>query len=157
MNASLIEISVRADRAGAVLQEVAALDPDERRKEAPSLAPFMGKEVQGLEDLWEQLRERLQGGVSPSDAADMGRILTRSANTIGSCLDLVVLGNPSLEEFRETNLARLRRIKAHAAALLRLAEMPPPVPDPERLRKSLEQMERGEGIDADNLLAELKG
>jgi hypothetical protein len=157
MNASLIEFRVRADRAGAVLQEVAALDLTERREEAPSLTRIIGETVQGLEELWERAREPLQGGVSPGEAAVLGRILSRSANLTSSSLELVVSGSPSLEEFRETSLARLRRLKAHAAALLRLAEMPAPAPDPERLRKSLEQMEGGEGVDAEALLAELKG
>jgi hypothetical protein len=117
----------------------------------------MSQAVQGLEQLWEDIRKPLQNGVSPSDAATLGRILTRSANLIGSSLDLLARESPSLEEFKKSNMARLQRIKASAASLYRLVEMPAPAPDPERLRRSLEQIVSGEAVDAQDFLAELKG
>jgi hypothetical protein len=70
---------------------------------------------------------------------------------------LLVRDSPSLEEFRQASIGRLKRIKVRAASLGRLVEMPGPTPNPESLRRSLEQMERGEGIDAAGFLAELKG
>ena len=157
MSTTIMDFRVREEMAGAVLKEVAALEPAERLQEAHSLTQIMGQAVQGLEELWGNLREPLQGGVSPSDAGTLARILTRSANLIGSSLELLIRENPSLEEFREANMARLQRIKARAASLRRLVEMPAPASDPERLRRSLEQMERGEAVDAEDFLAELKG
>jgi hypothetical protein len=47
-------------------------------------------------------------------------------------------------------MARLERIKARAAPLCRLVEMAAPASDPERVSRSLEQMERGIGIDAED-------
>ena len=154
---TIMDFRVREEMAGAVLKEVAALEPSERLQEAHSLTQMMGQAVQALEELWEDLREPLQGGISPSDAAALGQILTRSANLIGSALRLLVGESPWLEEFRKTNIARLERIKAHATSLRKLVEALSPAPDPQRLRRSLEQMERGEGIDAEDLLAELRG
>jgi hypothetical protein len=157
MSTTIMDFRVREEMAGAVLKEVAALEPRERLLEAHSLTQIMGQSVQSLEDLWENLCEPLQRGVSPSDAETLGRILTRSANLMRSSLDLLVCENPVLDEFRRTYMARLQRIKAHAASLRRLVEMPGPLPDAERLRSSLEQMDRGEGVDADDFLAELNG
>jgi hypothetical protein len=157
MSTSIMDLRVREEMAGAVLKEVAALEPAERLQEARALTQIMAQAVQGLEALWEDLREPLQGGVSPSDAAALGQILTRSANLIGSSLELLVGESPSLAKFRETNMVRLQGIKARAASLRRLAETPAPAPDPDRMRRSLEQMERGEGVDAEHFLAELKG
>jgi hypothetical protein len=157
MSTNIMDFRVREAMAGAVLQEVAAMEPAERLQEAHALTQIMGEAVQGLEELWEDFREPLQGGVSPSDAATLGRILTRSANLIGSSLDLLTRESPSLETFREANTARLQRIKARAASLRRLVEMPSPAADPERLRRSLEQMERGDAVDAEDLLAQIKG
>jgi hypothetical protein len=156
MSSTIMDFRVREEMAGAVLKEVAALEPAERLQEADALTQIMSQAVEGLEELWGHLRDPLQGGVSPSDAATLGRILTRSANLIGSSLELLVQ-SPLLEEFREANMARLQRIKVRAASLRRLVDMPAPAPDPERLRRSLEQMERGEAVDAEEFLAELKG
>jgi hypothetical protein len=157
MSSTIMDFRVREEMAGAVLKEVAALEPAERLQEAHSLTQIMDQTVQGLEELWADVREPLQRGVSPSQAAVLGRILTRSANFIGISLELLVRESPSLEEFKTAKMISLERIKGHAASLRRLAEMPAPAPDPERLRRSLEQMERGEGIDAEDLLAELRG
>jgi hypothetical protein len=157
MSTTIMDFRVREEMAGAVLKEVAALEPAERLQEAHSLTQIMSQAVQDLEELWGDLREPMERGVSPSDAATLGRILTRSANLIASSLELLVRESPALEEFREANMARLQRIKARAAFLRRLVEMPAPVPDPERLRRSMEQMERDEGVDAEDFLAELKG
>lgn len=152
-----MDFRVREEMAGAVLKEVAALEPAERVQEAESLTQIMVHAVQGLEELWANLRDPLERGVSPSQAAVLGRMLTRSANLIGTSLELLARESPSLEEFRKANMASLQRIKAHAASLRGLAQMPAPTPDPERLRRSLEQLERGEGIDAEELLAQLRG
>jgi hypothetical protein len=152
-----MDFRVREEMAGAVLKEVAALEPAERRQEARSLTQLMGQAVQGLEDLWRDVREPLQAGMSPSDAATLAAILTRSANLIASSLELLVRESPALEEFGGAHLARLQRIKASAALLRRLVEMQTPVSDPERLHRSLEQMARGEAVDAEDLLAELRG
>jgi hypothetical protein len=122
-----------------------------------ALTQIIGEAVQGLEQLWENLREPLQSGASLSDAATLARILTRIANLIGSSVELLVGEGLAIEEFRKTNLPRLGRIKAHAASLRGLAEMPAPAPDPERLRRSLEQIDRDDGVDAEQLLAEIKG
>ena len=65
--------------------------------------------------------------------------------------------SPWLEEFRKTNMARLERIKARAASLRKLVEALSPAPDQERLRRSVEQLERAEGVDAEDFLAGLKG
>src|SRR5947208_13265859 len=123
MSSSIMDFRVREEMAGAVLKEVAALEPAERLQEAHSLTQIMGQAVQGLEELWGDLRQPLHAGVSPADAATLGRILTRSANLIGSSLDLLVRESPSLEEFRKSNMARLQRIKTHAASLRRLVDM----------------------------------
>lgn len=103
------------------------------------------------------LRDHLQGGVSPSDAATLGGILTRSANLIGSSLKLLAQENPSIEEFKNAHLLRLQSIKARAASLRQVFDMPAPIPDPERWRLSVEQSEKDEGADAEGFLAELKG
>jgi hypothetical protein len=157
MSTSIVDFRVREEMAGAVLKEVAALEPAERLREAQTLGHLMDQAVQGLEEVWEDFREPLERGVSPPDAGALGRILTRSANLISSSLELLTRDSPSLEQFRQANLARLQRIKAHAASLSRLVEMTTPTPDPERLRRSLEQMQAAKGIDAENFLAELKG
>jgi hypothetical protein len=157
MGTTIMDFRIREEMAGAVLKEMAALEPAERVQEAESLTQIMVLAVQGLEQLWADLREPLERGVSPSQAAVLGRTLTRSANLIGISVELLARESPSLEEFRRANMASLQRIKEYAASLRRLAEMPAPAPDPERLRRSLEQMDKGEGIDAEDLLAELRG
>jgi hypothetical protein len=157
MSTTILDFRLREEMAGAVLKEVAALEPAERLQQADSLTQILDQAARGLEELWENLREPLQGGISPSDAATLARILTRSANLFGSSLELLVHESPSLEEFRQANMAGLQRIKARAASLRQLVEMPAPAPDPERLRRSLEQMGRGEALDAEDFLAELKG
>jgi len=62
---TIMDFRVREEMAGAVLKEVAALEPSERLQEAHSLTQMMGQAVQALEELWEELREPLQGGISP--------------------------------------------------------------------------------------------
>jgi hypothetical protein len=138
MSTSSMDFRVHEEMAGAVLKEVAALEPAERLHAAQALAQLMGQAVQGLEELWEHLREPLQGGVSPSDAVTLGEILNRSANFLGSSLELLVRASPALETVREIQVARLHRIKARAASLRRLVAVPLPPADPERLRESLE-------------------
>jgi hypothetical protein len=157
MSTSIMDLRLHEEMAGAVLKQVAALEPAERLWEAHWLTHIMGQAVKRLEELWEDLRQRLQSGVSPSDAATFGRILTRSANLISCSLELLARESPSLEKFREDNVARLERIKARSASLRHLVEIPAPASDPERLGRSLEQMERNEGIDAGDLLAEVRG
>jgi hypothetical protein len=157
MTTTIMDFRVREEMAGAVLKEVAALEPDERIREAPSLTQMMTKAVQGLEELWENLREPLQSGVSLSDAATLAQILTRSANLMGSSVALLVGEGLAIDEFRKTHLARLRHIKAHAASLRGLAEMAAPALDPERVRRALQHVERDEGVDAEQLLTEIGG
>lgn len=154
---TIMDFRVREEMAGAVLKEVAALEPAEHLGEASTLTQVMTQAVQGLEELWEGLREPLQGGVSPTDAATLGRILTRSANLIGSSLELLAQESPALDDFRKAHMIRLQRIKACAASLRRLVEMSAPAPDQEGLGRSLEQVEKGEGVGAEDFLAELKG
>jgi len=154
---TLLDFRVREEMAGALLKEVAALEPAERLQEAPSLAHTIDQAVGGLEELWQDFCQRMQAGVMPSDAAALARILTRSANLMNSSLELLVRETPSLEEFKQRCAVRLQAIKAHAASLRRLVEIPSPAPDPESLRRSLEQMERDEGVDAEDFLAELQG
>jgi hypothetical protein len=154
---TIIDFRVREEMAGAVLKEVAALEPAERLGEASSLTQVMAQAVEGLEELWGDLHDPLQCGVSPSDAVTLGRILTRSANLIASSLELLAQESPALDEFRKANMIRLQRIKVRAASLRRLVEMPAPAPDQEGLRRSLEQASKGEGVDAEDFLAELKG
>jgi hypothetical protein len=156
MGTTIMDFRVREEMAGAVLKEVAALEPAERVQEAESITQIVAQAVQGLEQLWADLREPLERGVSPSQAAVLGRILTRSGNLLGIGLELLARESPSLEEFKKANMASLQRIKEYAASLRRLAEMLAPTPDPQRLRRSLEQMDRGEGIDAEDLLAEIR-
>jgi hypothetical protein len=153
---TIVDFRVREEMAGAVLKEVAVLEPAERLRETSSLTQVMARAVEGLEELWEDLREPLRGGVSPSEAATLGGILTRSANLIGSSLELLARENPSIEEFKNAHLLRLQRIKARAASLRQLVEMPAPIPDPERLRLSALQSEKDEGVDAGDFLAELE-
>jgi hypothetical protein len=74
-----------------------------------------------------------------------------------SSLDLLAPESPPLKALKEDNLTRLRAIKARGQSLLRLATMPAPALDPERMRRSLEQAERGEGVGVEELLAELGG
>jgi hypothetical protein len=157
MSTTIMDFRLREEMAGAMLKEVAALEPAERVQEAESLMQIMAQAVRGLEELWADLRDPLERGVAPSQGTVLGRILTRSANLLGFSLELLVQENPSLEEFKKVNMASLQRIKGFAASLRCLAEMPGPAPDPELIRKSLEQMERGEGIDAEVLLAEFRG
>jgi hypothetical protein len=151
---TLLDFRVCEDTAGAVLKQVAALEPAERLEDAPSLTQIMADMVDGLEELWENLRKALDSGVSRSDAANLGRILIRSANINSSSLGLLALESPPLKPFTEEKLTRLRAIKARGQSLLRLAETPTPPPDPERMRRSLEQAERGEGVSVEDLLAE---
>jgi hypothetical protein len=152
-----MDFRVREEMAGAVLKEVAALEPAERLQEADSLIQMLGQAVQGLEELWAALREALQRGVSPSDAAVLGRILRRSANLVGSSLELLDGESCLVEEFRQANSARLERLKARGATLLRLTEMRAPTPAAEQLQISLQEMGRDQGVDAEDLLAEFKG
>ncbi|HZU37883.1 MAG TPA: hypothetical protein VFA18_18320 [Gemmataceae bacterium] len=158
MTTTILEFRVRGEEmAGAVLKEVAALEPAERLEGTDSLTRMVAQAVQSLDELWEELRGALEAGISPSDAAALERILTRCANLSAGSLELLTRENPSLEEFRKSNLARLEGIKLHAASLRRLIGMPAPVPDPERLRRSLEELERDDGVDAEALCSELKG
>jgi hypothetical protein len=157
MTTTIMDFRVREEMAGAVLKEVAALEPEERIREAQSLTQMMAKAVQGLEELWENLREPLQSGVSLSDAATLAQILTRSANLVGSSMALLVGEGFAIDEFKKTHLARLRHIKAHAASLRELAEMPAPALDPERVHRALQHVERDEGVDAEQLLTEVRG
>jgi hypothetical protein len=157
MSTNIMDFRVREEMAGAVLKEVAALEPAERLQAAHALIQIMGQAVQGLEELWGALREPLQHGVSPSDAAILGRILKRSANLVGSSLELLVGESRALEEFRQGTLPRLQRIKAHADSLHRLVEMRAPTPGAEHFQSSLEQVARGEAVDAEAFLAEVKG
>jgi hypothetical protein len=154
---TIVDFRVREEMAGAVLKEVAVLEPAERLREASSLAQVMDRAVDGLEELWEDLRGLLQAGVSPSDASTLGRILTRSANLIGSSLELLAQENPSIEEIKNAHLLRLQHIKTRAASLHQLSEMPAPIPDAERLRLSALENEQDPGVDAEDFLAELKG
>ena len=48
MSTTIINFRVREEMAGAVLKEVAALEPSERLQEAQSLTQLMGQAVQGL-------------------------------------------------------------------------------------------------------------
>src|SRR5208283_3285502 len=110
---TLLDFRVREEMAGALLKEVAALEPAERLQEAPSLAHTIDQAVGGLEELWQDFCQRMQAGVMPSDAAALARILTRSANLMNSSLELLVRETPSLEEFKQRCAVRLQAIKAH--------------------------------------------
>jgi hypothetical protein len=156
MSATIMDFRVREEMAGAVLKEVATLEPAERLREVQPLTHLVGEAVKDLEEHWEDLREQLQGGVSLSDAATLALTLTRSANLIGSSVELLVGESLLIGEFRKTNLARLQRIKECASSLREFAEMTSPAPDPERLRRSLEQLDRNEGVAADELLPQSK-
>src|SRR5207244_261380 len=103
MGTTIMDFRVREEMAGAVLKEVAALEPAERAQEAHALTQITAQAVRGLEELWVGLRDPLERGVSPSQAAALGRILTRSANLIGISLELLVRESPSLEEFTKAN------------------------------------------------------
>jgi hypothetical protein len=156
-HASMMDFRLREEMAGAVLKEVAALEPAVRQEEAPSLVQVVTQAVQSLEELWGTLRRSLESGVSPSDAVAVGRILSRSVNLVASSVELLAAVSPALAEFRQDSMLRLERIKAHASPLCRIVGKPAPVPDPDRLRVSLEQMERNEGVEVEDFLAELKG
>src|ERR1700730_15044843 len=73
MSSTIMDFRVREEMAGAVLKEVAALEPAERVQEADSLKQIMVQAVQGLEVLWADLRDPLERGVSPSQAVALGR------------------------------------------------------------------------------------
>jgi hypothetical protein len=156
MSTTMMHFRVREEMAGAVLKEVAALEPAERRQEAQALSQMMAQAVEGLEELWRGVQAHLERGVSASDAATLAHILTRSANLVASSLELLVRDSPALQEFREATHARLQAMKGQAASLRRLVELPAPAAEPARLRASLEQIERGEGVDAEHLLADLQ-
>jgi hypothetical protein len=51
---------------------------------------------------------------------------------------------------------RLESFDKKARSLSRISNLPTPVFDEERARQGMEQVERGEGIDAEDLLAQLK-
>jgi hypothetical protein len=146
------EARTRAALARTTLTEVAALEPTERH----TLVQIVDEAIQGLEEHLSRLLKTFENGVSLSDAAVVGRLLIRSANLISSSVELVSSRNPELREWKEAGLERLRRVKEHARAMKRLATLPPPVLDPERMRRSQEQMERGEGLGTEEILAELR-
>lgn len=154
---TIVDFRVREEMAGAVLKEIAALDPAERMREVGSLTPMMDRAVRELEGLWDQLREPLQSGVSPAEAASLARTLTRFANFIISSLELLGGESESLNEYRDAHFVRLHRIKVRTTGLLHLVETPAPPPDAERLRRSIEQMEKGDGVDANELIADRGG
>jgi hypothetical protein len=65
MSNTIIDFRVREEMAGAVLKEVAALEPAERLQEAHSLTQLMGQAVQALEELWHDLREPFKPAYRP--------------------------------------------------------------------------------------------
>ncbi len=81
--------------------------------------------------------------------------MTRSANLISSSVELVASGTPKRREWKDDGLERLRRVKENARVMKRLAGLPPPVLDAERMRRSLAEMERGEGCSSADILGEL--
>jgi hypothetical protein len=162
MSATITDLEQHEVRAEGVLKQVGVLDPDPLPPgvgcppNVQELRQLVTAAVEGLEELWTKLAGALQSGISLADAVLLARTLTRTVNLIGSAVDLLTLKGLAPEEFRVAHQKRLQRFRAHAASLRRLAEMPAPVPDPERLQRSLEQMRRGEGIDAETLLSEFK-
>ena len=54
MSTTLMDFRVREEMAGAVLKEVAALEPAERLQEAYALTQLLNQAVRGLEELWEK-------------------------------------------------------------------------------------------------------
>ena len=157
MSTTMLDFRVREEMAGAVLKEVAALEPAERLQEAQALTRMVAQAVQGLEDLWQNLREPLQHGISPSAATTLAQILTRSSNLIGSSLELLVGDGLALKEFKERIIVRLQHLKMRAASLRGLVDMPAAAPDLQHLSSSLEHVEKGDAMDLEAYLAELKG
>jgi hypothetical protein len=147
-----LEARTRARLARTVLAEVAALEPAER----DALVRLVDDTINGLEELLSRLLATFERGVSLSDAATVGRLLAKAANLISSSVELVASGNPELREWKDGELERLQRVKNQARGMLHLAGLPLPVPDPERLKRSQEEMERGEGHSTEEMLAELK-
>jgi hypothetical protein len=150
---ALLEARTRAALAKTMLTEVGALEPAER----DALVRIVDDALNGLEELLSRLLKTFESGVSLSDAAIVGEVLTELANLHSSSVELVASGNPELREWQKGRLDRLRRVKEHAGAMRRLAKLPPPVLDPERMRRSQEQMERGEGFSTEEILAEIQG
>jgi hypothetical protein len=152
MTTTIMEFRIREEMAGVVLKEVAALEPEERLREAQAFRHALDRAIHDLEELWKSLHS----GLAPADALALAQILSRSANWTASSLDLLVKESAELEAFKDASMVRLRRLKASAASLRRLVEIPAPIPDQARLSRSLDEMEKNIGIDPQQLLAELK-
>jgi hypothetical protein len=142
----------RAALAKTMLTEVGAVAPAER----DALVQIMDDAIRGVEELLTDLLKTFESGVSISDAAIVGKLLTRSANLNSSSVELVASANPELTAWKKAGLDRLHRVREKAGAMLRLARLPAPVLDPERMRRSQEQMERGEGFSTEEILAQLQ-
>jgi hypothetical protein len=149
---AVLEVRTRAALAETMLTQVGALEPEER----DALVRIMDDTINGLEELLSRLLKTFESGVSLSDAAILGQLLTKSANLHSSSVELVASRNPELREWRQVSLDRLRRVRQYAESMLRLANLPPPALDPERMRRSQEQMERGEGYSSEEILAKLR-
>ncbi len=149
---TLVEARTRAAVAATILVEVETLEPELR----DSLTGILDEAIHGFEELLERLLKTFESGISLSDAAIVARVLAHSTISLSSSVELVAANNPELGQWKAKRIARLDQIKEHARAMLRLAELPPPVLDPERMRQAQEQMERGEGFDKDEILARLR-
>jgi hypothetical protein len=156
MTAALLDFRLHENMAEALLKEVAILEPAERSSEEAATAELKEQVLQEAARLSKQFYATMERGISPPQAVNLAHSLIRSANVIGTILDLLVTANPSRQEFRNAVLAYLIPLKDHARDLLRLAEMPLPAPDPERAKRSMEEMERGEGFTTQEILAELQ-
>jgi len=124
--------------------------------ERDALIRIVDDAIGGLEELLSRLLKTFESGVSLADAALLGRVLAKSAKLNSSSVELVASANPELREWKEARLDRLHRVKEQAGAMMRLAKLAPAVLDPERMRRSQEQMQRGEGFSTEQILAELQ-
>jgi hypothetical protein len=118
---------------------------------------FFRRQLDVLEEaLRTQDEEHALSGFSPSEAQSIARSLSVSVKLFTHVLDKIDKSPYAAENPTWDLREKLEPLDKKARALARLSSLPIPSFDPERVQKGLEQAQRGEGRDAEELLAQLK-
>ena len=112
-----------------------------------------------VERLWRNIRERLEHFGLAADLARTHAVLIQKAADDGIALLTGIRPHLSSAEHRDeldATCIRLDALRRQSRPLLRSADLPVAQFDPERVRLGLEEAARGEGVDAEEWLTQLR-
>jgi hypothetical protein len=158
VSTAVLEFRVRERYGQALLLETSQWKPGETDESTYlSILAIFARLISSVEELWQKWEEELErSGLPVKDAGAISSSVLNFVHCLDRCVDLAEPHRGRQPPAAEEEIrARLTALERKALPLHSLVSQAPPEPDLERMRRSQEQMERGEGIDAEELLSQL--